>query len=678
MTGLAWLAPLIGLAASGAQPDDAPASPPESEEILVTGERVARPLSETASSVFVITSDMIDSMAAPDRIEQLLAQVPNVTIGSGGEGPTIRGQDSTGVLRDLPAFLGGTRPRVTLQVDGRPVGFNEFVFGSAPIWDVEQVEIFRTPQTTTQGRNAIAGAIFVRTRDPTWNWEARARLLAGNERTRQGSVLLSGPILDDQLAFRFAGDLRRSRTSSEIAQRDPGADPDSDDYDMARLKLLAEPAGLPGLRLETSYVHMRAQAPQIEGVRRPFRQRKDSLAGYGIFRTNVDSLTAALDYRAGPSLGLTTTFSFGDAAIRRFAPPGFGRTRIRSNDLSFETLLRWNPAGPVDLVGGVHHLESHLEQEIDLTAVLGSGAFDDRQKSLGLFGEANVAILPRLSMVAGLRYQRDVQRRSGSIGIASLDFDGRFTAWLPKLSLAYDFAPDIVAGLLVQRAYNPGGTTINFDTRGPEIFGAETLWNYEAFVRAAFANGKAWVAANLFYADKHDAQRATFRTFVGPTGLVAGWAEIDNLPRAESYGLELDLRLQPRESLSIRWGVGLLHTRILETLHPLDTRLGKPFQRAPRLTMSGSVEWRPIRTLLLSAQLRHRGGYYSDDSSSPELRVGAATIIDARIAYEQGRFSLFGYARNIADSFHLTYLFGPDLATAVDPREFGIGIEARF
>ena len=67
-------------------------------------------------------------MAAPDRVDQVLDLVPNVQMSSGGEGPTIRGQDTTGASRDLYAFLGGNRPRTTLIVDGRPVSFNEFIY----------------------------------------------------------------------------------------------------------------------------------------------------------------------------------------------------------------------------------------------------------------------------------------------------------------------------------------------------------------------------------------------------------------------------------------------------------------------------------------------------------------------------------------------------------------------
>src|SRR5436190_6206041 len=113
----------------------------EADEIIVTGERISRSLRETPSSVHVTDQRGIEAQSA-DRVDQLLALIPNVQLGNGSEGPAIRGQDTTGALQALPAFLGGNRPRTTVIVDGRPTGYNEFVFGAQPAWDLERVEVF--------------------------------------------------------------------------------------------------------------------------------------------------------------------------------------------------------------------------------------------------------------------------------------------------------------------------------------------------------------------------------------------------------------------------------------------------------------------------------------------------------------------------------------------------------
>lgn len=685
--GLSLFASLVGLLLL-AEPSSPPSGQARSSDatddadIVVTGERISRSLRDTPSSVEVFTADRRETLAGADRLDQLLEQIPNVQLGAGNSGPTIRGQDSTGVLQDLPAFLGGTRPRITLQVDGRAVGFNEFLFGVAPLWDVQQIEVFRSPQTTTQGRNSIAGAIFISTKDPTYQPQASARAIAGSRSLGQLSAAVSGPLIADQLAFRVAGDVRRSRTASKITDTMPGGNPNRDNYAMLRFKLLAEPQFLPGARLEASFTHSEAEMPMIEGVRVPFKSRRDRLAGYGIFATRVDAFTARFEAGISETLTTTTTVTHGNSHIQRFAPVGLGQTKSRVKDMSLESILNWRPDGPIGLLGGVHALKSSLDQYIDLSAVVGLGNFTDRQASLGLFGEATLRPLPDVTVTAGLRYQRDRQDRQGSLGkpgfALPIDFDQGFGAWLPKVSVAYAVTSDVTVGLLVQRAYNPGGTTLNFETGGQELFGAEFLWSSEVFARGVFADGRLRLSANLFATRFRDAQRARSRAFTVPGGRTAFWAEIRNVPKSESYGIEASAEYKASEELRLRGALGWLKTRIVDAGDADVAIDGKDFQRSPKFSGSASVDWQPIARLRLNAALRHHTGYFSDDANTPARKIDPATMIDARAAFDVGPLTIVGYGRNLLDEFAMTYLFTPTSGTAQKPRELGIGLEARF
>ncbi len=655
------------------------------EEVVVTGERVPRTLGQTASSVVVATAESLQARAAPDRIEQVLALVPNVQFGSGGDGPTIRGQDTTGVLRDLPAFLGGTRPRATLTIDGRPVSYNEYAFGVASIWDVERIEVFRSPQTTTQGRNSIAGGIFIETRDPGFEWEGVLRVVAGDYATRQVSGALSGPLAGEQLAFRLAGDVRRSRTSSTVVSSAAGPDPNRDEFETVRLKLLAEPRAMPDARFELTYSHVDSEMPQVEGIVQPFRGRSNPNATYGIFSVSVDSLTGVFDYRPESGFAITTTASFGDSTVTRFAPTGLGENRILGSDYSIESLIDWSPGGPFRLTGGVHYLGTSLDQTTDLSAaLLGRGSFTDRQQSAGVFGETSLSLSPQLTFTAGLRYQRDRQQRRGGLAGAgtpiTLDFDGEYDGWLPKATLACDLSDESRIGLSVQRAYNPGGVSINLARSAAVEFDPEMLWAYELFARTTLAGGALSVSANVFYYDMSDSQRSLNREFVVPGGQVARFQEVSNAPRARSHGLEAEARWRASRSITIGAALGLLNTRITATPAPTDPILGKQFQRSPRFSAAGSIDWTPAEALRLTAQLRHNSDYFSDDAQTAALRVGGSTTLDARASWQAGQVTVFGYVRNVLGEFYLTYLFPPSgsLATAGDPREMGLGLEARF
>jgi outer membrane receptor protein involved in Fe transport len=651
-----------------------------SESIVVTGERVRRSIKDTASSVSVATSRDIEAASA-DRVEQILATIPNVQPGHGSQGPAIRGLDTTGALQALPFVFGGSRSRTSLIVDGRRQTYNEFVFGSMPVWDLDRVEVFRTPQATTQGQNSIAGAIFAYTKDPTFTPEVRARLIGGNYYTGEMSALASGPLSSD-VAMRFAGDLRYNHTTSRIADRAAGADPNHDAFGLARLKLLATPREMPGTKLELTYAHLQSQAPQVVGVSPPFHKRRDLDGFYGTFRNNIDSLTSDLHVEPMQGLTLDTVATAGDGRFQRFATPGLGQHKIHSRDWSVETIGHWSPGSRPSVTGGISYSHVGLDELIDLSVLSGVGRFHDDQESLGIFGEANVSLVPRLILTAGLRYQRDRQRRNGALGTPSsaisLQYDRKFDSWLPKLSLAYDVGPNVRVGALALRAYNPGGTTLRFDTGAPDNFEAERLWDYELFVRATMANGTITAEANLFYESLRDAQRAQEILIRAPNGQLVPFADLFNLPKARSAGFETRLDWHASRRFVAAVTMGLLNTKILRAEGAYAPYKGKEFQRAPHFSMSASFDWRPLERLRLFAQLRHNGEYFSDDLNNPLLAVKGSTKVDTRAEWSAGKTRLFAYARNAFDKFYMLSLYNPDGGEAGEPREVGAGIEAAF
>lgn len=669
---------LLWIAAGTLDAPRADEANPASGDIIVTGERVRRTLKDTASSVQVFTRVEIEARPI-DRVEQVLAAIPNIQLGDGIQGPAIRGLDTTGALQALPAFLGGNRPRTTVVVDGRAETYNEFIFGLEPVWDVNRIEVFRSPQTTTQGQNSIAGAIFVYTMDPTFEPEFRARAIYGNFRARQISAVATGPVSGD-VAVRLAGDFRYSRTTSRIADRVEDADPDHDVYGVLRAKVLVKPRSLPGTKLVLTYSHQESQAPQIVGVTPPYQRRRDESGFYGTFRIRADSLTASAQHQSG-DITANLVLTAGDSLARRLAFPGLGQSRIDGRDWSGEAVFNWAPDGPLRITWGVSQRHTALRQRIDLSLLAGLPHFRDWQDGTGLFGEVTWRIAPKARLTVGLRNQRDRQKRIGAFetaaGPVDLDYDRTFDAWLPKISFAYDLSEHLTAGALVQKAYNPGGTTLRFDIGQPDNFEAESLWDYEAFVRGSTADGRLNCTANLFFYNMHNAQRAKEIGILAPAGFLVGFADLFNVPKARSYGAEVEAQWRPSASFSASAGIGLLQTKIVRSGVDYPEFEGKEFDRAPHLTASAAVEWKPIQRLSLSAQVRHHGPYFSDPVNDRATRIESGTIADARAEYRFDRFSVFGYARNVFDTLSITSTDG-FLATLEDPREIGVGLETRF
>jgi outer membrane receptor protein involved in Fe transport len=678
---------VLSAAAAAVAQAPAPAAPDNPEAIVVTGERAKRSLKDTPSSVVVFDKRDIDRLAAVDRIQQLLALVPNVLIATSRDAPSIRGQNSVGVLQGLPAFLGGARPRTVMQIDGRTVTFNEFTNSSEGLWDVDHVEVFRSPQTTTQGVNSIGGAIFIHTADPTLDYEARARVIVGQSQRRQGSAVMSGPLVGDQLAFRIGADVYRSVAGTDQSGPVVGVrDLNHDRYWTTRAKVLAQPRAVPGLKVLTTYAHTHSQAPQAELALHPFHERRNDRYYIGYIKTDVDSVTSAINYEIGKALESRTTLSWGRTRSQRFAPVGFGQTRMNGGDRSVESIVDWKPAGPLSGAGGISFQGFDLDQDIDLSAArLGVGTFADRQRSAGLFGELTWHPAPRVSVTAGARYQSDSKRRRGVLRMGPdlpLDYDKTTHAFLPKVSAAYDVTGDIRVGALVQRAYNPGGVTLDPAHRTQLEFKPEYLWDYEAFTRASLLGGRLNVTGNLFYNAMRDAQRELDFDLSSPGGQVR-LLQIISEPRARSYGAEAEVGARLTSRLTVTGSIGLLNTRITRTISPNDPFLGKEFGGAPRFTAVAAVDWKPVSKLRLSTQARYNSGYWGDDSEDPVLRVGGWTIVDARASWESRRFTLFAYAQNLLNAFHVVRWSGrhddPNLdAELTDPRELGGGVEVRF
>ncbi len=165
--GASLLSIIAALAA--AQPALAQEASVDLGTIYLTGEKQQRDLKDTASSVTLITAEELDrEKPGKDDVKTVLQGTPNVVYTDSVSTPVIRGQNAEGPHTGATAFFAGTMPRATINVDGHYLSYNELYFGGSATWDVSSIEVFRGPQTTSQGANAIGGAIIVNTKDPSW------------------------------------------------------------------------------------------------------------------------------------------------------------------------------------------------------------------------------------------------------------------------------------------------------------------------------------------------------------------------------------------------------------------------------------------------------------------------------------------------------------------------------
>ncbi len=136
-------------------------------EITVYGARTTQTLDDVTASVGIVTDDEIERRALRGFRDsfRLLGNVRDADWTDAGF--VLRGISSEGLTP------GGT-PLASYYVDGIQQTIQVTRRGSRGLWDTEQVEVYRGPQST------LAGAIYVKTKDRSFAsrprhgaWEAK-------------------------------------------------------------------------------------------------------------------------------------------------------------------------------------------------------------------------------------------------------------------------------------------------------------------------------------------------------------------------------------------------------------------------------------------------------------------------------------------------------------------------
>lgn len=650
------------------------------DEIVVTGERHNSSIKDTSSSIAVTSQVDLDAFAGPDTLERIYQQTVNVTSsGNDGQGPTIRGANTSGILNSVESFFGGALPRTTIQVDGRQLSFNEFVYASASAWDIKRVEIFRGPQSTTQGRNAISGAIFVETNNPNFDeFEGRARGIFGDDQTRQGSAVLSAPIGKGDIAFRLTADYREQETflTPLGVVNDFGADSLTRTEGLAlRGKLGVRPSSIPELDVLLTVSHSDREGPQSETVDAPFAPLTRFNPSFAVFGTDSTAGVLSVKYKLTDLIELNNVFTVSDAGAIRRAPARTGPATISSNEISNEFIAKLNTDKFFGLAG-VYVSNVDNKDAIDLTGFgLGNGEFNGDRDSLGLFASGTYSATERLFLTVGGRYQKDTQARSGGFTVIPIDFDGEFDAFLPKAEIAYDATDNIRVGVIAERGFNAGGFTFLFETFSQNTFEEETLWNFETFLRGDFLDGRLNLSANAFYTDFQDLQIATL-VELGP-GFFA--TVFSNAPEARSFGGEVDVRFQAFDMLRFSAGLGLADTKILSNTTAGALTDGNEFQRAPSFTAVAGSVWSPTERIEVSAFGRYSDGYFSDDANLSVNAVGSYLTVDLQASYSFEKTRVFIDGTNVFDKIYPVAVFSQGSAGTIgDPRRVSVGIDYNF
>ncbi|MCE7795152.1 TonB-dependent receptor [Sphingobium sufflavum] len=676
------------------------------------------PASPSAASPGAASAEIVvTAQKRPQRAADV--GIPMAVLDRGGLS-LVTGQDETALARQLPGVrVQSFSPSITIfnirgvsqndysDAQEGPIAFYEdevYVSVAGAIagraFDLERVEVLRGPQGTLFGRNATGGLIHYVTARPTDRPVAQASLTFGSYGQVASEGALGGP-LTDRLRARLSWSLNRH---DGFIDNSAGPDVGNSRFYAGRLQLAADVGDgdllsikVQGLRndRETSagYYSHRAAAPDALGLGRYLGASQDA------FGTCAGC--DALGYREPDDDPFTVAFNdpilfdrtLGEIMGRYDATLGAVRLTVlldyqhlakdyaEDSDMSPVTLLtaanqqrldQW--FGEVRLSGegrgvrwlaGVNGLHIASDNHYVIDAANSAGLLADyggRQtiRSAAVFGQAEVDLTPRLTLIAGARFTHDTKTYhfSHSLnGIRDLLIDPvtvpalahrDFTDWSGKFQLDYRPVPGVLLYAGVDRGTKSGGFSAPaILPQDPAAIGfePERLTSWSAGAKASFWQGRATLALAAFH---YDYDR--YQAFENADGFVLSVRNKD----ARIDGVEVEGEVRPLDGLSVGGSAAWLWSKVRNVILPSGAILDRQMPNAPRFsgTAHARYDWRvPGGTASLATGWRHESGQYLTPFNAAVDHVPAHLVGDVRLAW-QGSASPLGFAlfvNNVTD-----------------------------
>lgn len=705
--------------------------------IEIFGDRSASTLDQSDASVAVLTEDRLDTPTTQD-VEDAFRQIVNASDGDFTEsGFVIRGINSEGLT---PGGAGA--PLASFYIDGVQQTAEAARRGARGLFDAEQFEVYRGPQSTLSGRNALAGAIYLRTKDPEFERSGAAQITYG-ENNRIQAGLAYGDRISDNLAFRLSGEWSQKDSDLNFPSYSqyPGTgDLTEDQYYTVRGKLLWLPTYSDDTQVLFSYGHS-YDSPDTNLIAGPnwnpttgvtFEDDRGDIYGsltpltffpfsplplfQDVRETKVDNAGLNITHNFNQNLTLTAFTGFSDSRTERqsinfgnnapifdpTAPFGLNTEAwyidgaFDQRILSQEVRLNYESDG-LRWVGGIYLANEKndanqerfaLNTSTFMLETLNATATSDID-NYALFGEVTYDIAQGWSVIAGGRV--DYYKQTQNSTITTVDFatgatntstsSSTFseTAFIPKIGFGYEINANNSLFLIYQEGYRPGGSGVQLNTGNTFEYDSEDAKNIELTYRGDLMGGRLSIGASIFYQDWDNQQVEVWEIPFDPTS-----SQIVNAGESESYGGEIDLIYEATDMLDLYASVGLLNTEfkdfVLSTSAGDQNFSGQPFSNAPEQNIVIGFRWGDTLGWFTGANVQYTGSSFSRiEPGLTRAELPSYTTVDAQVGYAWENATLTAYATNLFDERYFTYNSGPDsLAALGERREIGIRLNASF
>jgi outer membrane receptor protein involved in Fe transport len=661
------------------------------EEIVVTGEFRDTALDALPASVSVLDGETIEDRAAR-HLEEVLALIPNLNLAGGSARSRffqIRGIGERG------QFAEPFNPSVGVIIDGVDLSTTA---NAATLFDVEQVEVFRGPQGTRYGANALAGLVNVRTNSPTGAFEARMGLDAANYDALTLDAAVSGP-----LAERLGARLAVQQHSSDGFIDNPYLGR-TDTNERDELSMRGKLRWLAADNLSVDVVLGRVDVDNGYDAFSLDNDRNTLSDEPG--RDAVESTFGSIDIAWNGPAAFTVEASAGNALADSiygydedwtyvgFHPFGYSSTDYYLRDQqALTTELRVLSkdggrlfSGSTDWVVGVYRFDSEEDLTRSYTFFPAPFTSEFTVARHALFGELRSVVGARTRITAGVRYEQHASEYADSAGVAFSPEDD-LHGW--RLSADRDLTDTLFGYAAASRGYKAGGFnqdgTLDADLRQ---YDPETLLSYELGLKGSFLDARLDARLALFRMTRDDVQIASSITRVRPDGSSEFIEFVGNAAEGTNDGVEAEIAFAVNERLGFRASVGLLESEYESFVSSAGEDLGGREQaHAPGYQFAVSGRYSFAQAWYLEIGVEGRDAFYFSDSHHQRSR--AYELVNALVGFERGAWDVKLWGRNLTDEdyFIRGYYFGNDprldyvergYTQLGEPRRIGLSVAREF
>ena len=670
------------------------------EEIVVLGDWKEISSDKKDASIVLLGSKEIDDQAV-NHFEDLSYLVPNLNFAASDSRARyfqIRG------IGERSGYQGTPNSSVGFLIDDIDYSGQG---GIATTFDIDQVEIHRGPQGSRIGANALAGLIYIKTKDPTKEFESTGRVVLGSYGRKSIGLAASGPLkINDDVTYRLAFHkheedgfrkniyLNKSNTSRK-------------DELTSRLKVNWEVGDKTSVKLLLSRVNLDDPADiwTLDGSLNTLSDRPgmDSQKTNS-FGLNTISQFAGFNFQSLTSLTNTdVTFSY-DAdwgnsdSWHPYVYDYFSETirnrETRSQEfrlLSNENLRITNRR--IQWVLGISYFEikeTNFKKDDgnygDPSDSFGpyfsqsSSSSTYKSENLSLFGSIDYSLTDSLKLSIGLRREDWKANYNDTLGD---EFEPSNRMNGGKISLIKNTKNSNLFASIA-RGYKQGGFNLGLglDSLNTKIiYDPEYLLNYEVGLNTKSLDSKVRLSAVLFYSDRED-QQVLISTQVDPSDPNTFSFLTQNAAEGVNYGFELNVDYEINDSLNIYTRIGLLETEIKNWKSRPDLE-GREQAHAPKNSYSLGLNWNLNQNSFLRIDTTGKSNFYYSDSHDNKSRSYVLTNLS--LGYQFDQFEASFWIHNLFNEYYSVrgFYFGnepPNFEDTLyerhgDPRRFGLSFQ---